>query len=293
LVQKEVLEFGVLLLWHLNYAKSSEKIFESARFGTLFRKFVRDSTKSSYTFMNLFRHIILAISIATGAAMASATTNSARAALGKPDLEAIRTATTDEHSQYYYPTLLRAFLRNDTTMTSVEYQYFYYGTLFQEDFDPYRKPSHPEQLEAISPLFSKGELTHDERESILDYSMQAVKEDPVNLRQLNNRIFAYEQKGSTNLARIWQNKLNHLLLVIAASGNGTDRDNAWIVVSPQHEYDFLNLKGIKATRHRFEPPHYDYIEVEHTDKQYAGYYFNIEELLKQYFLKHPSELKEE
>lgn len=245
--------------------------------------------------MNPLRHIILSIAIAACSAIASAAppaggATSARAALGKPDLEAIKTASVDENSQFYYPTLMRKFMRNDTTMTNVEYQYFYYGTLFQEDFDPYRRPYHPEELEALSPLFAKEELSRAERQQILDYSVLAVDDDPVNLRQLNNRIFAYEKRGDVNLARIWQNKLNHLLLVIAASGSGTDRDNAWIVVSPQHEYDFLNLKGITATDHRFEEPYYDYIEVEHDGKHPAGYYFNIEELLKQYFLKHPSEL---
>ncbi len=242
--------------------------------------------------MSIIRHIIiLLVAMVVCAVGATAAVNSARAVLGKPDLEAIRAATTDEHSRYYYPTLLRAFLRNDTVMSDTEYQYFYYGTLFQEDFDPYRKPYNPEQLEALSPLFSKEKLTRAERQSILDYSMQAVENAPVNLRQINNRIFAYEQRGDVNLARIWQNKLNHLLLVIASSGSGVDRDNAWIVVSPQHEYDFLNLKGIKATNHRFEPPYYDYIEVEHADKQHAGYFFEIKELLNQYFLKHPSELQ--
>ena len=63
------------------------------------------------------------------------------------------------------------------------------------------------------------------------------------------------------------------------------------MVSPQHEYDFLNLKGIKAVDHKYEQPHFDYIEVEHTDKQHPGYYFDIEEILHQYYLKHPSELK--
>lgn len=242
--------------------------------------------------MQVLRTIILSIGLAVASLAASAAGTSARAALGKPDLEAIRAASIDEHSQFYYPTLVRAFLRNDTTMTNVEYQYLYYGTLFQEDFDPYRKPLNPEQLEALAPVLAKSELTPAERQSVLDYAVEAVENDPMSLRQINNRIFAYEQKGSLNLAKIWQNKLNHLLLVIAASGTGADKDNAWIVVAPQHEYDFLNLKGIKATQHRFEPPYYDYIEVEHADKQAAGYYFNIEELLKQYFLKHPSELKE-
>ena len=231
---------------------------------------------------------ILAIAVAAHAAQPTG----ARAALGKPDLEAIRAASVDEHSQYYYPTLMRAFLRNDTSMTSTEYQYLYYGTLFQEDFDPYRQPVHPEKLEALAPLFGKDNLSRAERQRILDYAIEAVDDDPMNLRQINNRIYGYEQKGNTNLARIWQNKLNHLLLVIAASGTGADKENAWIVVSPQHEYDVLNFKGIKAVGHNFEPPYYDYIEVEHSDKQPAGYYFDIRELLKQYYLKHPSELEE-
>ena len=90
--------------------------------------------------MSIIRHIIiLLVAMVACAVGATAAVNSARAVLGKPDLEAIRAATTDEHSRYYYPTLLRAFLRNDTVMSDTEYQYFYYGTLFQEDFDPYRK----------------------------------------------------------------------------------------------------------------------------------------------------------
>ena len=72
--------------------------------------------------MHIPRHIICAAAILAAAISASAVTagSSARAALGKPDLDAIRTATTDEHSRYYYPTLLQAFMRNDTTMTGVE-----------------------------------------------------------------------------------------------------------------------------------------------------------------------------
>ena len=59
---------------------------------------------------------------------------------------------------------------------------------------------------------------------------------------------------------------------------------------PQHEYDFLNLSGRTAKSQRFEPPYYDYIAVEAKGKAADGYYFNIDELLRQYFLKHPSEL---
>ena len=69
-----------------------------------------------------------------------------------------------------------------------------------------------------------------------------------------------------------------------------------MVVYPEHEYDFLNLSGLTAVSQRFEAPHYDYIEVSPRkggDGETTGYYFDISEMLHQYFLKHPSELQDD
>ena len=65
-----------------------------------------------------------------------------------------------------------------------------------------------------------------------------------------------------------------------------------MVVYPQHEYDFLNLSGKTASSQRFEPPYYDFIAVSQADKKSEGFYFDISELLNQYFIKHPSELNQ-
>lgn len=215
----------------------------------------------------------------------------AKPSLGRPDLDAIREASTDENSKYYYPKLLKEFMANDTTMSAEAFQYFYYGTYFQEDYDPYRGPVHPDELAALGHVYAKEKRTRAERQQMLDYAMDAIADNPVNLRQLTNRIYVYEQNGKLDLAKIWQYKLNHLLLVIASSGTGADPENAWVVVYPQDEYDFLNLSGHTATGQKFEPPHYDYIAVKpKNDESPNGYYFNIKELLQQYYLKHPSEL---
>lgn len=233
------------------------------------------------------RKILLAACVAAGTLFAGA---AGRTALTKPDLDAIRAASTDESSKYYYPTLLRKFMANDTTMTDKDFQYFYYGTLFQEDYDPYRQPYKPETLAQLTPLFNKKEWNRAERRQILDYAVESLADNPVNLRQLTNRIFVYEQNGKYDLAKIWQYKLNHLLLVIASSGTGLDPENAWTVVYPHDEYDFLNLSGITAREQKYEPPYYDYIVVNpKTTTSPKGYYFNISELLHQYYLKHPTE----
>ncbi len=216
-----------------------------------------------------------------------------RRTIGKPNLEAIRLATTDESSERYYPKLFRQFMANDTTMTDEDFQYFYYGAYFQEDYDPYRDAYKPEERDAIAHLFNKKEWTRAERRQVLDYARESLADNPLNLRQLTNCIYVYERNGKRDLAKIWQYKLNHLLLVIASSGTGIDTDNAWIVVYPHNEYDFLNLSGITAREQQYEPPHYDYILVnKRTETSPEGYYFNISELLHQYYLKHPSELEE-
>lgn len=216
----------------------------------------------------------------------------ARATLGRPDLKEIARATADESSKYYYPRLLKAFMANDTTMTPEEFQHFYYGTYFQEDYDPYRESPNPALLQELIPVYAKEKRTRNDREKMLDYALQVLDDNPVDLRQLTNRIYVYEQNRKYDLAKIWQYKLNHLLLVIAASGTGADPENAFMVVYPQHEYDFINLSGMTADSQRFEPPYFDYIAIRPDgSKTPEGFYFNIDELLRQYFLKHPSEMK--
>lgn len=237
------------------------------------------------------KHISILVLVAVLASVAGFHARGAvKTTLGKPDLEEIRKASTDEKSKYYYPRLLKEFMANDTTMTDDEFQYFYYGTLFQEDYDPYRPQANPDELARLAPLFNKKQWSRAERKQILDFALASLADNPVNLRQLTNRIFVYEQNGKYDLARIWQYKLNHLLLVIASSGNGADPANAWTIVYPQDEYDFLNLSGITVREAKFEEPYYDYIIVNpKTSSSPAGYYFNIAEILNQYYIKHPSE----
>lgn len=212
--------------------------------------------------------------------------------LGRPDLEAIEKASTDENSEYYYPRLHKMFMANDTTMTDEQFQYFYYGTFFQEDYDPYRESPNPRLLQELQSVYTKQNRTRSDRNKMADYATQALDDNPVDLRQLTNRIYVFEQNGKYDLARIWQYKLNHLLLVIARSGTGTDMENARIVVYPQHEYDFLNLSGLTAVKQEFVPPGFDYIMTQSAGGgENSGYYFDIRELLNQYFRKHPSELE--
>lgn len=230
--------------------------------------------------------ISLILTIASAIACMAAPTRTVR-----PDLDQINAETTDPQSKYFYPKLMKSFLSNDTILDSDDFRYLYYGYLFQEDYEPYRHVYNAARLKEIEPLYSKTGHSRAECQQILKFATEVLADNPFDLRQLNFLVYAYEKLGKTNLAKIWQQKLNRLLLTIASSGTGADVENAWIVVLPSHEYDFLNLSGVTATGQSFVPPFYDLINVApKKDGDPKGYYFNIEPMLKEYYRKHPNEM---
>lgn len=208
-----------------------------------------------------------------------------------PDFEKIRTETLDPQSRYYYPDLLSKFYSNDTIMTDDDYHYLYYGSMFQEDYNPYRTNPFEADLKATEPLyFRHGTLTRNEKRQIQTLAEKSLANDPLNLTQLMYLVYAYEQSGKQNLAKIWRHKLDHLLLTISHSGTGVDKEHAFVVVEPSHEFEFFNLSGVLVEDQKFEEPYYEVVTVRPagaTDTR--QYWFDLHHLLEQYYAKHPSE----
>ena len=211
----------------------------------------------------------------------------------RPDLEQIKKETTDPKSKFYYPKLMESYLGNDTILTADDFRYLYYGYLFQEDYEPYRRSYNPGRQKELEPLYSKPNHTREECRAIMNFAEDVLADNPFDLRQLHFRVYSYGKLGKENLAKIWQQKLNSILMTIATSGTGIDPENSWIVVLPAHEYDFLNLSGFTATGQKFVEPYYDFISVTpKKDSDPKGYYFDIKAILEEYYRKHPNELED-
>lgn len=207
----------------------------------------------------------------------------------KPDLEAIKRATRDVTSPYYYPRLLKEFQRNDTLMKIDKYRHLYLGYMFQEDYNPYRSSNRPAKYDAI--LSKAKQLTRQECDSVIANAELALADNPFNLGEMVMLINALRTKGKTNLANIWQYKLNYLLMAIVSTGSGKDQANAWYVIEPQHEYVLLNMMDYAVADHKFIEPSYEFITVRDAKGSDAGgYYFNIGPMLDEYYRKHPDEL---
>lgn len=207
----------------------------------------------------------------------------------KPDLEAIRRATLDQSSPYYYPRLMKEFQRNDTLMKIDKFRHLYLGYMFQEDYNPYRSSERTITYDAT--LNRSKNLTRQECDSVIAYAEQALSDNPFNLGEMVMLINALRGKGKTNLANMWQYKLNYILMAIVSTGTGLDEENAWYVIEPQHEYVLLNMMDHTVSDHVFYDPCYEYITVKDSQgKDAGGYYFNIGPLLEEYYRKHPDEL---
>lgn len=236
----------------------------------------------------MLRKFAISITVALAAIFAAAAAE--KPAKEKPDLDQIKAATLDENSKYYYPKLMSQFMKNDTTMTYDDYKHFYYGALFQEDYNPYRKLVMEDKRVHLDSLYYKPSHTRAEREEIRRYAVMAIEDNPLDLIQLRNLVYVYEQNGKVTLAKIWKHKLNHLLQVIGTSGSGLTPDDAWFIVYPRHEFDFLNITGLQVQNREFQQPYYEKITVaKRNDKDPGTYYFNLKPVLEQYYIKHPSE----
>ncbi len=231
---------------------------------------------------------IIFLALATTCFFASAQLPFERIRRDKPNLEKIQREINDRGSKYYYPTLMKEYLANDTVMKLDKFRYLYLGYMFQEDYDPYRESPAPDMNSA---LYHTTNPTSGQCDQIIENARVALANNPFDLRQMSAMIAALNLLGEKDIAKIWQYKLNYILMAIVSTGTGEDEDHAWYVIEPQHEYVLLNYMGYQVTNHLFYDPYYEYLTVVDVNAgKKGGFYFNLQPLLKEHYRKFPDEL---
>lgn len=203
----------------------------------------------------------------------------------KPDMQQINREINDRTSEFFYPRLMKEHLANDTTMKVEKYRRLYLGYTLQEDYNPYREHPVPDHIKTLYDKCDK--MTRQEADSVIKYAHAVLDDKPFDLYQMLYLIQAYRVKGKTNLASIWNTKLNYILMAIISTGTGTSPDNAWWVMMPQHEYFLLQFLGFKPVSHRCDNPPYEILEAKDSYGFDVGpFYFNIGPMLDTYYRKY-------
>ena len=250
----------------------------------------------------------------------------------KPDFVKIERDTQDPKSEFYFPKLMKIYNRNDTSMTQEQYRNLYLGYQFQEDYDPYRTSPYNAQSDSVLTLVNASKQRLDvvtdslarlvknnqisaheaekQKERIRTiYKRQlrelstlvelSLKDNPFDLRQMSVLVHASQEMGNTMKAKIWEYRLENILGAIKSTGSGEDMENAFYVIYPMHEYNMIQLLGYEPTAVDFPADGIDYISVRpdadskrRITKPVEGFYFNVDNLSRQYELKHPEEADE-
>lgn len=195
----------------------------------------------------------------------------------KVDFDHVKQVTENPDNNYYYPKLLRSFMSNDTTMTLEAYRNFYYGYTFQEDYNPFRESVYSSTVEQ---LYYKEPHTRAECDSIEKYAKLSLDDNIFDLNQMKFFIFSLKEKKKYARAALRQFRLDRIIETILSSGKGTKED-PWVVICPEHEYNIVNFLGYVATDHEELEDGIEYIKVQPKEgKSTQGFYFDVTRMME-------------
>lgn len=231
------------------------------------------------------RKIALVLLAAVAAVMPSGVVaQSSKNPVQKVDFAHVKEVIENPNSIYFYPKLLSSFMSNDTTMTLEAYRNFYYGQTFQEDYNPFRESVYSNVVEK---LYYKEPHTRAECDSIEKYAQLSLKDNLFDLNQMQFFIYALKEKKKHTRAAIRQFRLDRLIATIMSSGKGT-KEEPWVVITPEHEYNIINFLGYVATSHEDIGDGIEYIAVQRQDgKGVEGFFFDVSRMMEVAAMKFP------
>ena len=205
-------------------------------------------------------------------------------AIKKVDFDHIKEVIRNPNNAYYYPKLMKAYNSDDTTLSIEAWRNFYYGYTFQEDYNPFRESIYSNVVEQ---LYYKQPHSRAECDSIEKYAEKSLNDNMFDLNQMNFYIYVLKEKKKHTRAAVCQYKLDRLIAAIMSSGRGT-KEEPWVVIAPEHEYNIINFLGFVATEHETLDGGIDYIKVQPVaGKSAEGFYFDISRMMQVAALKFP------
>ena len=202
-------------------------------------------------------------------------------AFNTPDYKEIEKAINDNNSEFYYPELLRRFEAADTTLTSEQAYYFYYGTATRPDYNPYKLNNYKEMNEALS----GDKVTEENRRKAAQVIERELQTDPTNLRfhfykqMVYSNLYGHESQEY--LDAVFQ--VRTLLSAIMTSGDGRSKETAFHVISVTDEYGVMDILGVSLKMQSMihdKSQSYDLMELKENEYGLESLYFNITVCMK-------------
>lgn len=190
-----------------------------------------------------------------------------------PDYKAIRTTIQNQKGPNYYPSLMRRYLANDTTLTLEQVRNLYYGFALQEDYVPYQTPK--KELYDIRRVLTEHKGNPRQCPEAIQVSLEVLDDNPFDLLAISTMSFAYLQLQDTVSYHLWNEKQTSLLDAIISSGDGESPATAFHVINIEHEYEVLNRMGLQLETDSLCNDKIEYLKVKSNSEEIPGLYFNF------------------
>lgn len=190
-----------------------------------------------------------------------------------PDYKAIRNTILNQKGSNYYPTLMRRYMANDTTLTLEQVRNLYYGFALQEDFVPYQ--TEKKELYDIRKTLTKNNGNPRYCPEAIRISQVVLDDNPFDLLAISTMSFAFLQLQDTTSYRLWTDKQNSLLDAIVSSGDGETAETAIHVINIEHEYEVLNRMGLQIESDSLCNDKIEYLKVKDNAEDIPGIFFNF------------------
>lgn len=190
-----------------------------------------------------------------------------------PDYKTIRAAILNQKSPNYYPSLMRRYMANDTTLTLEQVRNLYYGFALQEDFVPYQ--TEKTELYDIRRKLVQNNGNPRYCPQAIDVAQTVLDDNPFDILAISTMSFAYLQLQDSISFKLWNEKQTSLLDAIVSSGDGETKETAIHVINIEHEYEVLNRMGLQLEADSLCNESIEYLKVKDNAEDIPGLYFNF------------------
>jgi len=160
----------------------------------------------------------------------------------KVDFKSVEKEINDKSSKYFYENLFKRYDKGDTSLTTTDYWFLYYGYSFHSKYMPYQTI---EDMEEFGEITKKKELKESDFKRIISISEKEMKKLPFELDLLWYEYVAWNGLGDSAKAKIAFHQFMGIVDAIIATGNGTSCESGFTVLYVSHEYVMLNILGFE------------------------------------------------
>jgi len=188
----------------------------------------------------------------------------------KVNYEQIKMNINNSASDLFYTTLFKRYIAGDSTLTLEQKRHCYYGYIFQEKYDPYKRAKTIDLVDSTI----KNQLEKIDTAAINLLIDSALNSYPFDLKALlYKKCFSI---NSSNESKIAISRIGIILNAIKSTGDGLKKGTSYSVIYIPHEMLLLNSLGLTPSgEQQLEKDDIDVLYVNKNERGMKKMYFDI------------------